>query len=66
MRRHTHLLLAKSEVAGWGLFTKNGLKKGDYVHEVRSFGEWCLVSSCKSVASYLVLKLLVCRSILEK
>jgi hypothetical protein len=44
MRRHTHLLLAKSEVAGWGLFTKNGLKKGDYVHEVRSFGEWYLVS----------------------
>jgi hypothetical protein len=39
MRRHTHLLLAKSEVAGWGLFTKNGLKKGDYVHEVRSFCE---------------------------
>jgi hypothetical protein len=66
MRRHTHLLLAKSEVAGWGLFAKNGLKKGDYVHEVRSFGKWCVVSSCESVASNLLLKHLVCHSILEK
>lgn len=35
MRRHTHLLVAKSKVAGWGLFTKYPLNKGDYVHEVR-------------------------------
>jgi hypothetical protein len=34
MRRHLHLLLAKSKVAGWGLFTKSALKKGDYIHEV--------------------------------
>ena len=33
MRRHVHLLLGKSEVAGWGLFTKYALAKGDYVHE---------------------------------
>ncbi len=33
MRRHVHLLLAKSQVAGWGLYTKHPLKKGDYVHE---------------------------------
>lgn len=35
MRRHVHLLLGKSRVkdAGWGLFTKHALKKGDYVHE---------------------------------
>lgn len=33
MRRHVHLLLGKSRVAGWGLFTKNALEKGEYVHE---------------------------------
>ena len=35
MRRHCHLLLGESSIenAGWGIFTKNGLKKGDYVHE---------------------------------
>lgn len=35
MRRHAHLLLAKSSInaAGWGLFTKHGLMKGSYVHE---------------------------------
>ena len=33
MRRHVHLLLGKSQVAGWGCFTKHELKKGDYVHE---------------------------------
>lgn len=35
MRRHCHLLLAESSVenAGWGIYTKHALKKGDYVHE---------------------------------
>lgn len=35
MRRHAHLLLGKStiEEAGWGMFTKRALKKGDYVQE---------------------------------
>ena len=35
MRRHAHLLVAESTVpdAGWGLFTKHALKKGDFVHE---------------------------------
>jgi hypothetical protein len=34
MRRHEHLLMGKSEIAGWGLFTKRALKKGEYIHEV--------------------------------
>jgi len=35
MRRHGHLLIARStiEEAGWGLFTKHALKRGDFVHE---------------------------------
>jgi len=35
MRRHCHLLLAKSSIedAGWGVYTKHALKKGDFVHE---------------------------------
>lgn len=33
MRRHRRLLIGKSTVAGWGLFTKDPLKKGDFVHE---------------------------------
>lgn len=35
MRRHAHLLLAESSIkdAGWGIYTKYALKKGDYVHE---------------------------------
>jgi SET domain/CXC domain len=35
MRRHCHLLLAKSQIedAGWGIYTRYPLKKGDYVHE---------------------------------
>jgi len=35
MRRHCHLLLAEStfEDAGWGIYTKHALKKGDFVHE---------------------------------
>lgn len=35
MRRHSHVLLGKSTVeeAGWGLFTKHALKKGDFIHE---------------------------------
>ena len=36
MRRHARLLIAPSTVgphAGWGLFTKYALKKGDYIHE---------------------------------
>jgi len=35
MRRHCHLLIAESTVlaAGWGVFTKYDLKKGDFVHE---------------------------------
>jgi len=35
MRRHCHLLLAESKVkdAGWGIYTKHALKKGDFVHE---------------------------------
>lgn len=33
MRRHVHLLLGKSRVAGWGLYNKHALKKGDYIHE---------------------------------
>ena len=38
MRRHAHLLVAKSSVnnGGWGLFNKYPLKKGDYIHEVRN------------------------------
>ena len=35
MRRHAHLLLAESSIgdAGWGVYTKRALKKGDFVHE---------------------------------
>ena len=35
MRRHCHLLLAKSAIedAGWGIYTKHALKKGDFVQE---------------------------------
>jgi len=35
MRRHAHLLRAESTVkdAGWGVYTKHALKKGDFVHE---------------------------------
>ena len=35
MRRHAHLLVAESSIpdAGWGLFTKHALKRGDFVHE---------------------------------
>jgi hypothetical protein len=35
MRRHCHLLLAESEIqgAGWGIFTKNSLKRGDFIAE---------------------------------
>jgi hypothetical protein len=35
MRRHAHLLLAASTIedAGWGIYTKHALKKGDFVHE---------------------------------
>jgi len=35
MRRHCHLLVAKSHVeeAGWGIYTKTALKKGDFIHE---------------------------------
>lgn len=35
MRRHGHLLLAEStfQDAGWGVYTKHALKKGDFVHE---------------------------------
>ena len=42
MRRHTHLLVAKSllEGAGWGLFNKYPLKKGEYIHEVRRDVDW--------------------------
>mmetsp|Transcript_27443 Transcript_27443/g.43347 ORF Transcript_27443/g.43347 Transcript_27443/m.43347 type:complete len:157 (-) Transcript_27443:60-530(-) len=35
MGRHSHLLIAESKIkqAGWGLFTKHAMKKGDFVHE---------------------------------
>lgn len=35
MRRHRRVLLGKSGIpdAGWGLFTKESLKKGDYIDE---------------------------------
>lgn len=35
MRRHCHLLVAESQVkeAGWGLYNKTALKKGDFIHE---------------------------------
>ena len=35
MRRHRHLLLAESSIkdAGFGIYTKHALKKGDFVHE---------------------------------
>ena len=35
MRRHAHLLVAESSIpdAGWGLFTKHALKRGDFVQE---------------------------------
>ena len=48
MRRHVHLLVAKSKIAGWGLFTKFGLKKGDYVHEV-SFQMFAMDSETYSI-----------------
>jgi histone-lysine N-methyltransferase EZH2 len=36
MRRHQHLLVAKSTIPniGWGCFNKNALKRGQYIHEV--------------------------------
>lgn len=35
MRRHCQLLLGKSQIedAGWGIYTRDALKKGDFVHE---------------------------------
>jgi hypothetical protein len=33
MRRHVRTLLGVSDVDGWGLFTRDALKKGDFVHE---------------------------------
>jgi histone-lysine N-methyltransferase EZH2 len=35
MRRHCHLLLGESSIAdaGWGIYSKHALKKGDFVHE---------------------------------
>jgi hypothetical protein len=35
MRRHCHLLLGQSSIAdaGWGIYAKRALKKGDFVHE---------------------------------
>lgn len=35
MRRHCQLLVAKSHVkeAGWGVYNKAALKKGDFIHE---------------------------------
>jgi len=35
MRRHNHLLLGKSKIedAGWGIYTRQAIKKGDFVHE---------------------------------
>ena len=35
MRRHRRLLVGKSTIpnAGWGLFTKHALRKGDFIHE---------------------------------
>lgn len=35
MRRHCHVLLAKSSIedAGWGLFTKHALVRGSFIHE---------------------------------
>jgi histone-lysine N-methyltransferase EZH2 len=35
MRRHAHTLIAQSDIngAGFGLFTKKSLKKGDFVIE---------------------------------
>jgi histone-lysine N-methyltransferase EZH2 len=35
MRRHAHLLLGKSQIedAGWGIYNRHALKKGDYIHE---------------------------------
>ena len=35
MKRNAHLLVAESTIngAGWGLFTKYALQKGDFVHE---------------------------------
>lgn len=35
MRRDARTLIAESNIkqAGWGLFTKHSLKKGDFVHE---------------------------------
>jgi len=35
MRRHVHLLLSESGIgdAGWGLYTKHSLKRGDFIHE---------------------------------
>jgi hypothetical protein len=33
MRRHAHLLLGPSQVAGWGLYNKYAIRKGDFIHE---------------------------------
>lgn len=35
MRRHCQLLLGKSQIedAGWGIYNRHALKKGDFVHE---------------------------------
>lgn len=33
LRKHTHLLLAPSTVAGWGVYNRYSLKKGDFIQE---------------------------------
>ena len=30
---HKHLMLGRSEIAGWGTFLKNSVKKHEYIHE---------------------------------